>query len=131
MLYLYPRGFKSINNNSTNWSQYNNYSHDNAGGILVFDLPDLVVKSGKSVRVYDNVVVDNNFKNFAPSGNVVASVPSGTGIMVLATSDVEIYLWLMGSCDSLLVYAGLSVVCVHHFCWQCAAVLFRKQSSQK
>ena len=70
---------------------YNNYSHDNAGGILVFDLPDLVVKSGKSVRVYDNVVVDNNFKNFAPSGNVVASVPSGTGIMVLATSDVEIY----------------------------------------
>jgi len=70
---------------------YNNYSHENAGGILVFDLPDLVVKSGKSVRVYDNVVVDNNFKNFAPAGNVVASVPTGTGIMVLATSDVEIY----------------------------------------
>ena len=51
---------------------------------------DLVVKSGKSVRVYDNVVVDNNFKNFAPAGNVVASVPTGTGIMVLATSKVEI-----------------------------------------
>ena len=37
------------------------------------------------------VVVDNNFRNFAPSGNVVASVPTGTGIMILATSDVEIY----------------------------------------
>ena len=70
---------------------YNNYSHGNAGGILVFDLPDLVVKSGRSVRVYDNVVVNNNFKNFAPPGNVVASVPTGTGIMILATSDVEIY----------------------------------------
>ena len=70
---------------------YNNYSHGNAGGILVFDLPDLIVKSGGSIRIYDNVVVDNNFKNFAPSGNVVASVPTGTGIMILATSEVEIF----------------------------------------
>ena len=70
---------------------YNNYAHDNAGGILVFDLPDLVVKSGRSVRVYNNVVVENNYKNFAPVGNVVASVPTGTGIMILATADVEIY----------------------------------------
>ena len=59
--------------------------------LSLFIRADLVVKSGKSVRVYDNVVVDNNFKNFAPVGNVVASVPTGTGIMVLATSDVEIY----------------------------------------
>ena len=77
--------------NSTNARVYNNFSHDNSGGILVFDLPDLPVKSGKNVAVYNNVVIENNYRNFAPDGNVVASVPSGTGIMVLATSDVEIY----------------------------------------
>ena len=77
--------------NSTNARVFNNYTHDNSGGILVFDLPDLPVKSGKDVAVYNNVVIVNNYRNFAPDGNVVASVPSGTGIMVLATSDVEIY----------------------------------------
>ena len=77
--------------NSFNADVYSNYVHDNAGGILIFDLPDLLVKSGNSVRVYNNFVMHNNFKNFAPKGNVVASVPSGTGIMVLATHNVEIY----------------------------------------
>ena len=77
--------------NSYNADVYSNYVHDNAGGILVFDLPDLLVKSGNSVKVYNNFVTNNNFNNFAPKGNVVASVPSGTGIMVLATHNVEIY----------------------------------------
>ena len=77
--------------NSTNADVYNNFSHDNSGGILIFDLPDLEVKSGNNVRVFNNIVMENNFRNFAPTGNIVASVPSGTGIMVLATSNVEIF----------------------------------------
>ena len=77
--------------NSTNADVYNNFSHNNTGGILVFDLPDLEVKSGKNIRVFNNIILENNFRNFAPSGNIVGSVPSGTGIMVLATSNVEIF----------------------------------------
>jgi len=77
--------------NSFNADVYSNFVHDNAGGILVFDLPDLLVKSGNSVKVYNNFVTNNNFRNFAPKGNVVASVPSGTGVMILATHNVEIY----------------------------------------
>jgi len=77
--------------NSFNADVYSNFVHDNSGGILVFDLPDLLVKSGNSIRVYNNFIMNNNFKNFAPKGNVVASVPSGTGIMILATHNVEIY----------------------------------------
>ncbi len=77
--------------NSFNADVYSNYVHNNAGGILIFDLPDLLVKSGNSVRVYNNFITNNNFKNFAPQGNIVASVPSGTGIMVLATHNVEIF----------------------------------------
>ena len=77
--------------NSINADVYNNFCHHNSGGILVFDLPDLEVKSGQNIRVFNNIVLENNFKNFAPRGNIVGSVPSGTGVMVLATKNVEIF----------------------------------------
>jgi parallel beta-helix repeat protein len=77
--------------NSTNAEVYNCESENNTGGILVFDLPDLPKKHGGEVRVYSNKIYNNNYKNFAPKGNIVAQVPPGTGIMILATSDVEIF----------------------------------------
>ena len=77
--------------NSTNAAVYGNVASGNTGGILVFDLPGLVKKAGGNVRVYDNDLRDNNLPNFAPAGNIVASVPPGTGVMVLATSDVDVY----------------------------------------
>ncbi|MFM1821134.1 MAG: hypothetical protein RLZZ402_1493 [Bacteroidota bacterium] len=70
---------------------YNNRAIGNTGGILVFDLPDLVQKKGGHVRVHHNLVQDNNLKNFAPKGNIVGNVPKGTGMMVLATSNVELF----------------------------------------
>jgi parallel beta-helix repeat protein len=54
---------------------YDNESTENTGGILVFDLPDLVQKKGGNVRVYNNNIHHNNFPNFAPKGNIVANVP--------------------------------------------------------
>ncbi|TAE93987.1 MAG: hypothetical protein EAZ80_10820, partial [Runella slithyformis] len=48
-------------------------------------------KKGGNIRLFDNDVHHNNYRNFAPKGNIVASVPQGTGIMVLATSNVEIF----------------------------------------
>tara|TARA_B100000929_G_scaffold163686_1_gene129671 strand:- start:42 stop:1268 length:1227 start_codon:yes stop_codon:yes gene_type:complete len=77
--------------NSTRADVYGNNVHGNTGGILVFDLPDLVVKEGKQVRIYDNIIKDNNIDNFAPEGNIVGKVPSGTGIMVMATEQVEVF----------------------------------------
>lgn len=70
---------------------YNNVATGNTGGILVFDLPDLVQKRGGYVRVFNNMVKENNFPNFAPKGNIVASVPKGTGMLILATNNVEIF----------------------------------------
>ncbi|MEM9635900.1 MAG: parallel beta-helix domain-containing protein, partial [Pseudomonadota bacterium] len=70
---------------------YDNATHNNTGGILVFDLPNLVKKNGGHVRVFNNEVRENNLKNFAPKGNIVAGVPPGTGILILATSDVEVF----------------------------------------
>jgi parallel beta-helix repeat protein len=77
--------------NTTNAEVYDNIARSNTGGILIFDLPDLEKKKGGHVKVYQNQIVENNYKNFAPKGNIVAQVPPGTGIMIMATSDVEIY----------------------------------------
>lgn len=70
---------------------HNNEATNNTGGLLVFDLPDLVLKKGGHVRVFNNNVHHNNHVNFAPKGNVVAKVPPGTGIMLLATNNVEVF----------------------------------------
>lgn len=70
---------------------YNNVATNNTGGILVFDLPGLQVKGGKDVRVFKNKVTANNYTNFADPGSIVASVPSGTGVMIMATDSVEVF----------------------------------------
>ena len=70
---------------------YDNIATGNTGGILVFDLPDLVQKKGGFVKVHNNMVKENNLSNFAPKGNIVAKVPKGTGVMILAVSNVDIY----------------------------------------
>jgi parallel beta-helix repeat protein len=70
---------------------YENEAYHNTGGILVFDLPDLIQKEGGFVRVFKNNIHDNNHINFAPKGNTVGKVPQGTGLMILATRNVEVF----------------------------------------
>lgn len=77
--------------NSTGADVYGNHVYDNTGGILVFDLPNLPVQGGQRTRVFRNNVIGNNTPNFAPPGNTVAGVPAGTGIMVSANDDIEIF----------------------------------------
>ena len=62
----------------------------NTGGILVFDLPNLPVMGGGNTLISDNLVVANDTPNFAPKGNIVAGVPRGTGIMVMANDRVTV-----------------------------------------
>ncbi len=77
--------------NSSFADVYDNTTKNNTGGILVFDLPNLPVMGGHSTRIYNNDVYDNNTPNFAPPGNIVASVPSGTGVMIMANENVHIF----------------------------------------
>lgn len=69
---------------------YGNEAYDNTGGLLIFDLPGLT-QYGHTTRAYNNRIHDNNHENFALEGNVVASIPPGTGVMILATHDVQVY----------------------------------------
>jgi parallel beta-helix repeat protein len=75
--------------NSTFADVYNNKAFDNSGGILSFDLPGLPQESGGNIRIFNNESYSNNTTNVGPG--TVGIVPSGTGILILATSDVEIY----------------------------------------
>lgn len=77
--------------NSLHADVYDNQAYNNTGGILVFDLPDLIQKEGGYVRVFKNNIFDNNHRNFAPKGNIVGRVPQGTGVMILATRNVEVF----------------------------------------
>lgn len=77
--------------NSTNADVHDNVATHNTGGILIFDLPNLPVMGGHSTRIFRNKVVDNDTPNFAPPGNIVASVPTGTGVMVMANRSVHVF----------------------------------------
>ena len=77
--------------NSFDADVHDNIATHNTGGILVFDLPNLPQMGGHNVRIFDNIIVDNMTPNFAPKGNIVANVPTGTGVMVMANRNVEIF----------------------------------------
>lgn len=70
---------------------YENEATDNAGGLLVFSLPGLKVKNGSHCRIFKNRVAENNHPNFASAGAIVSTVPSGTGLMIMANDQVEIF----------------------------------------
>lgn len=81
--------------NTSNAEVYDNEFYNNTAGFLIFDLPDLSKRGGK-VKVYNNNIYDNNFKNFAKSGSFgtywgVGNASPGSGIIILAASDIEIY----------------------------------------
>ena len=80
-----------IESENSRWVEiHDNEAWDNAGGLLVFDLPGLT-QYGHTTRMYRNNIHDNNHENFATPGNIVAGIPSGSGIMILATHDLEMY----------------------------------------
>jgi parallel beta-helix repeat protein len=99
--------------NTINAEVYNNEFYMNAGGFLIFDLPNLSQRGG-NVKAYNNYIHHNNFKNFAPSSSFgtttgVGNVPPGSGILHVATSDVEIYnnRIVKNNLASIIVVSGL------------------------
>lgn len=77
--------------NSNMADVHGNTATGNTGGILVFDLPNLPRMNGGGVRVFGNKVFANDTPNFAPKGNIVATVPKGTGVLVMANDGVHVF----------------------------------------
>lgn len=94
--------------NTKNADVYNNLALGNTGGLLVFDLPGAAQGnpgdplSGNitgNVRLFNNIVRDNNLANYVREAckpncgfaGGVHIVPPGTGVIVLAARDTEIF----------------------------------------
>ena len=77
--------------NSDGADVYDNEASNNTGGILVFSLPELPVKNGRNTRVFRNQVIDNNHPNFGLAGAIISTLPSGTGIQIMANENTEIF----------------------------------------
>ncbi len=77
--------------NTINADVYKNKATDNAGGLMIFDMPDLPQANGDYVKVHDNIVENNNGENFSPEGIVVHILPPGTGLLIMAHRNMEVY----------------------------------------
>lgn len=94
--------------NTENADVYNNLALGNTGGLLVFDLPGAAAGTdgdptsgniSKNVRLFNNIVRDNNLVNYVKEdcqndcgfAGGVHIVPPGTGVIVLSARETEIY----------------------------------------
>jgi parallel beta-helix repeat protein len=78
--------------NTENVDAYENVATHNTGGIGVFNLPNLPRQGGRHVRVFNNLMVDNNTPNFAPKSlGPIHYLPTGTGMYIMAIRDVEVF----------------------------------------
>lgn len=69
---------------------HDNIATENTGGILVFNMPDLP-QPGHTTRVFKNKIVKNNTTNFGREGTAVASVPAGSGVVIMSNDQVEVF----------------------------------------
>lgn len=77
--------------NTVDGEAHDNDVHDNTGGILVFNLPNLPMQGGTRTRVHHNHIHDNNQENFAEIGSIVSLVPAGAGTFVLSSDNNEFH----------------------------------------
>jgi parallel beta-helix repeat protein len=81
--------------NTSHVEVYDNEFYGNCAGFLIFDLPTLS-KRGGQIKAYNNAIHDNNERNFAKGGSFgttwgVGNAAPGSGVIVLAASDIELY----------------------------------------
>lgn len=76
--------------NSTGVEIYENDIFENTSGLLIFNLPKLTLY-GKNITAYNNRIYNNNIENFGVKGSIISGVPKGTGVIIMATQNVNFY----------------------------------------
>jgi len=77
--------------NTVNGEVYDNVAYDNTVGIFIDLLPQLPSKVSLYTKVYNNITENNNGENFGKPGTAVALIPPGTGMLILAADEVDVY----------------------------------------
>lgn len=62
----------------------------NALGIVILDRPGLAVQGGSRAAVHDNVVSENDRTHPAGTDDWVSALPSGTGVLIVASDKNEV-----------------------------------------
>lgn len=81
-------GLEAENMKQSVWAH--NRAHENAAGMLAILLPPsrfISVLHAEQLLVAHNRFTDNNIANFAEEGDLAASVPSGSGLLVFGYDD--------------------------------------------
>jgi parallel beta-helix repeat protein len=91
--------------NTNDADVYRNHSHNNSGGIAIFDLPGLA-QQGSRAKVHDNLVEDNNTPNFGKEGSTVSQIPAGSGMFILSCDYNEVHDNIIKNNDSV----GIAIV---------------------
>lgn len=76
--------------NCTNITLTKNQCYNNTAGITVVFLPGLVNTILSNITVSNNHVNNNNLANFSDPGELENFVPSGTGILVIAGTQINV-----------------------------------------
>ena len=53
-------------------------------------LQHLQRKESQITRVYNNEIVDNNRKNFGELDAIISALPSGTGLFIIASDNIQV-----------------------------------------
>ncbi len=77
--------------NSVDAEVYDNQAYNNTVGIFFDLLPNLTSKVAVGGKIYNNRVENNNHPNFADPDMTAALIPPGTGMLLLAVDEVEVY----------------------------------------
>ena len=77
--------------NSSHVDVHSNNIFNNSGGIILINTPDLSLNEVKKIRVFDNIIKNNNLKNNFISKTISSFIPSGTAIYCLAIEESEIF----------------------------------------
>ena len=77
--------------NSINVDIHSNNIHHNSSGLYVYAVPDMAKKKSERIRIFNNIVRDNNGENLSPFESIFSQVPTGQGIMIMASDFLEIF----------------------------------------
>lgn len=77
--------------NSTDADVYENLLENNSGGLFVFDLPGLRKKNASRCRLFNNHIINNNTPHFGKRGTILSEIPVGTGFVLLAANQCEVF----------------------------------------
>lgn len=77
--------------NTKNGEIYKNTIHNNRTGLVILDSPNSNNKKGGFTRIYNNRIIENNHKKFSSNKHQTLNCPRGTGVLIAASNDIELF----------------------------------------